>query len=132
MRLSLTLADLGGEGEGILHALPDMARNFDTVSTRPRHERNLMAPYFTANRCDGVAEGQECFWIPGGGSGGELSRFCEVVRQQCDDGKQGEQRRRGSKNCFIGPLPLGFDTEMGAGFFERVGDILPINITPPK
>src|SRR6516162_2250544 len=116
--LSLTLADLGGEGEGILHALPDMARNFDNVSARPRHERNLMAPYFTANRCDGVAEGQECFWIPGGGSGGELSRFCEVVRQQCDDGKQGEQRRRGSKDCFIGPLPLGFDTEMGAGFFE--------------
>jgi hypothetical protein len=48
--LSLTLADLGGEGEGILHALPDMAWNFDTVSARPRHERNLMAPYFTANR----------------------------------------------------------------------------------
>ena len=85
--LSLTLADLGGEGEGILHALPDMARNFDTVSTRPRHERNLMAPYFTANRCDGVAEGQECFLIPGGGSRRELSRFCEVVRPQCDDGK---------------------------------------------
>src|SRR6516162_2128612 len=85
--ISLTLADLGGEGEGILHALPDMARNFDTVSTRPRHERNLMAPYFTANRCDGVAEGQECFLIPGGGSRRELSRFCEVVRPQCDDGK---------------------------------------------
>ena len=33
--LSSTLADLGSVGEGILHALPDMARNFDTVSARP-------------------------------------------------------------------------------------------------
>ena len=30
-----TLADLGSVGEGIFHALPDMARNFDTVSARP-------------------------------------------------------------------------------------------------
>src|ERR1700733_13735055 len=66
--LSLTLADLGGEGECVLHAVPDMAGNFDTVSAWPRHERNLMAPYFAANRCDGVTEGQACFWIPGGGS----------------------------------------------------------------
>ena len=33
--LSSTLADLGSVGEGIFHALPDMARNFDTVSARP-------------------------------------------------------------------------------------------------
>src|ERR1700733_1047262 len=72
-RLSLTLADLGGEGECVLHAVPDMAGNFDTVSAWPRHERNLMAPYFAANRCDGVTEGQACFWIPGGGSRRELS-----------------------------------------------------------
>src|ERR1700733_10053502 len=71
--LSLTLADLGGEGECVLHAVPDMAGNFDTVSAWPRHERNLMAPYFAANRCDGVTEGQACFWIPGGGSRGEVS-----------------------------------------------------------
>ena len=34
-QLSSTLADLGSVGEGIFHALPDMARNFDTVSARP-------------------------------------------------------------------------------------------------
>ena len=34
-KLSSTLADLGSVGEGIFHALPDMARNFDTVSARP-------------------------------------------------------------------------------------------------
>ena len=33
--LNSTLADLGSVGEGIFHALPDMARNFDTVSARP-------------------------------------------------------------------------------------------------
>jgi hypothetical protein len=33
--LSLTLADLGGVGEGIFHALPDMTWNFDGISARP-------------------------------------------------------------------------------------------------
>jgi hypothetical protein len=33
--LSLSLADLGGVCEGVLHALPDVLRNFDTVSARP-------------------------------------------------------------------------------------------------
>jgi hypothetical protein len=33
--LSLTLADLRSVGEGIFHAQPDMAWNFDTVSARP-------------------------------------------------------------------------------------------------
>jgi hypothetical protein len=39
--LSLTLADSGGVSECIFHALPDMARNFYTVSARPGHEINL-------------------------------------------------------------------------------------------
>jgi putative ABC transport system substrate-binding protein len=33
--LSLTLADLSGVSEGIFHSVPDMARNFDTISARP-------------------------------------------------------------------------------------------------
>src|SRR6266705_7044562 len=68
VKLSLTLADLGGVGEGIFHALPDMARNFDTISARPGRERNLMRPYFAAHCRNGVAEGEDCFWIPSGGS----------------------------------------------------------------
>src|SRR5215470_13094829 len=40
--LSLALADLGSICEGIFHTVPDMSRNFDTISVRPRHERNLM------------------------------------------------------------------------------------------
>jgi len=57
-RLSLTLADLGGVGESIFDAAPDMARNFYTISVRPRHAGNLMTPYFAANCRDGVAEGE--------------------------------------------------------------------------
>lgn len=71
--LSSTLADLGGVGERILHAVPKMAWNFDTISARPGHKRNLMAPDFATRRRDGIAEGQECFWIPGSGSRLELS-----------------------------------------------------------
>src|ERR1700674_3376295 len=72
-RLSLTLADLGGVSEGVLHAVPNTARNFDTIPARPGHERNLMAPYFATNHRDGIAEGQACFWIPCGGPRLELS-----------------------------------------------------------
>src|SRR5258706_10176510 len=88
--LSSTLADLGGVGEGILHAVPDTARNYDTIPARPGHERNLMAPYFATYRGDCIAEGQECFWIPGGRSGLELSRLGEIVRPEGDDGEQTE------------------------------------------
>src|ERR1700687_5225320 len=77
--LSLTLADLGGVGESIFHAVPDMARNFDTISVRPGHERNLVVPDFASHGGDGVAEGEDCFWIPCGGSRFELPRFGEVV-----------------------------------------------------
>ena len=71
--LSLTLAALGGVGERVFHAMPDMLGNFDTVSAGPRHERNLMCPYFAPYRRDGIAEGQDRFWIPSGGSWLELS-----------------------------------------------------------
>jgi len=53
--LSLSLADLSGVRERVLHALLNVFGNFDTVSARPRHERNLMRPNFSAHRRDGVA-----------------------------------------------------------------------------
>jgi len=83
--LSLTLADSGGVSESIFHALPNMVRNFYTVSAWPGHERNLMVPDFTADRCDRVAEGQDRFRIPCGSSGLELSRFIEIVCPECYD-----------------------------------------------
>jgi hypothetical protein len=75
LALSLTLADLGGVCEGVLHTAPDMGGNFDRVSARPGHERNLLAPDFATDGGDGVAEGEDGFWIPGGRSRLELSRF---------------------------------------------------------
>ena len=72
-QISLTLTDLCGVGERIFHALPDMARDFYTVPARPGHERNLMRPYFAAHGGDSVAEGENSFWIPSGGSRLELS-----------------------------------------------------------
>src|SRR5215831_10230181 len=72
-RLSLTLANLGGVSESVLHSMPDMARNFYTIPVWPGHERNLMDPYFAAHGGDGIAEGQDGFWIPSSSSGLELS-----------------------------------------------------------
>src|SRR5215471_13723022 len=79
--LSLTLADLGGVRERVLHAMPDMLRNFDMVSARPRHERNLMYPYFPAHHRNGVAEGREGLWIPCGGSDLQFLGLGEIVRE---------------------------------------------------
>ena len=89
--LSLSLADLGGVCERVLHTMPDMLRNFDTVSARPGHERNLMRPYFAAYRGDGVAEGRDGFWIPCGGPDLQLLGLCEFMREQRDDGEQAEK-----------------------------------------
>jgi hypothetical protein len=71
--LSLSLAYSGGMSECIFHSVPDMVWNFYTVSARPGHERNLMVPDLTAHSRDGVAEGQDRFWIPCGRSRLELS-----------------------------------------------------------
>ena len=71
--LSLTLAYSCGVSECIFHSVPDMARNFYTVSARPGHERNLIVPDFAAHGRDRVAEGQDRFWIPCSGSRLELS-----------------------------------------------------------
>ena len=46
---------------------------------------------------------------------------CEVVRPEGDEREQAEQRRGGAHNRKVGPLALGFDAEMGAGFLE--GDL---------
>ena len=73
VRLQLVFGQLGGVSECIFHALPDMARNFYTVSARPGHERNLVMPDFATDSRDRVAERQDRFWIPRGGSRLELS-----------------------------------------------------------
>jgi len=73
VKLSLSLANSGGMSECIFHSVPDMVRNFYTVSARPGHERNLMVPDLAAHSRDGVAEGQDRFWIPCGRSRLEFS-----------------------------------------------------------
>jgi hypothetical protein len=109
-----------------------MAWNFYTVSARPRHERNLMSPYFAANCGDCIAESKRSFWIPGSSPSFQHTRLREVVCPQSNYREQAKQRRGGAQDCLVRPLALSFDAEMGADFLERVGDILPINITAPK
>ena len=71
----LDFGRLGGVGERVFHATPDMARGFYGISVGPGHAGNLVSPYFAAHGRDGVTEGQHRFWIPGSSSGLELSRF---------------------------------------------------------
>ena len=119
--LSLTLADKGGVGERVFHVIPNVAKNFYGFSARPGHGRNLMTPYFAAYGRDGIAEGEDRFWIPCSGSRFEFSRFGEVVRPESNDGEQTEQGRRGAEDRLVGPLTLGLYAEMSADFLE--GDL---------
>src|SRR6266436_1110726 len=55
--LGLTLTDLGGVGEGIFHAAPDMAGSFDGISARPqphsvRGWRRGCSPHRTSKATD--------------------------------------------------------------------------------
>jgi len=54
---------------------------------------------------------------------GLASRLGKIVRPECDDGEHAEQDRRGAQDCLIGPLALGFDAEMSAGFLEGDFDL---------
>src|ERR1700681_4286157 len=82
-----------------------------------------MCPDFAPYRRDGIAAGENRFWIPCGGPGFELSRFGELVCAKRDDGKQSEQSWRGAQDRLVGPLTLGFDAEMGADFLEGHFDL---------
>ena len=54
------------------------------------------------------------------------------MRPEGDEREYAKQRRGCAQNGEVGPLALSFDAEMSAGVLERVGDILPINITLQK
>ena len=68
-----------------MHTMPDVAGNFDGILVGPGDAGNLMSPYFATRGGDGIAEGEDGFWIPGSGSRLELSRFGEVVGPENDD-----------------------------------------------
>ena len=91
-----------------------------------------MMPDLSTHGGDGIAEGAVRLWVPGGSRGSEWRVGSEVMRPEGDQREQAKQRRCGAQNGEVGPLALSFDAEMGAGVLERVGDILPINITLQK
>ena len=130
--LSLTLADLGGVCESILHASPDMDWNFYTVLAWPGHERNLMRPYFVSDCGDGIAEGETDFEYHAAVLG---LRFFDLARSGVHSVTTENEARTagvGAQDGVVGSLTPGLDAEMGADLLKRVGDILPINIAPPK
>src|ERR1700688_2673562 len=77
-----------------------------------------MCPYFAAYCRDGIAEGENRFWIPCGCPWFELSRFGEVMRAKRDNGEQSQQGWCGAQDRLVGPLTLRFDAEMRADFLE--------------
>src|SRR5712691_8020488 len=77
-----------------------------------------MCPYFAAYSRDGIAEGENRFWIPCGCPWFELVRFGELMRAKGDNGKQSQQGWCGAQDRLVGPLTLGFDAEMRADFLE--------------
>src|SRR5215470_17863492 len=107
-----------GVGESVCHAVPDLAGYFDGFAAAAGSARNLLPPDFAPHGGDGVAEGALRLGIPGGGSGLEERVGVEVVRPQGNEGEEAEERWGGAQDGAIGPLALGFQTEMSARFLE--------------
>jgi hypothetical protein len=103
--LILTLAELSGVDEGVFHSAPDMGGNFDTVSARPGHERNLLARQISRRMAATASlKVRTVFGIPGSGSGLELSCFREVMGPESDDREQAEEDGGGTQDRLVGPL----------------------------
>ena len=56
--------------------------------------------------------------IPGGRSGMKAGEDCGIGCPECHEREQAEQRWRHSGDGEIGPLPPGFDAQMGTAFLE--------------
>src|SRR5215213_5265728 len=70
---------------------------------------------------DGVTEGGHGLRVPGGAADLEELALVEAVGEQGDDREGTEQAGGGTRDGEVGPLPLGFDTEMAPGLLE--GDL---------
>jgi len=57
-------------------------RGISILSRRGRDMKKSDGPYFATYRGDCIAEGQECFWIPGGRSGLSFRDLEEIVAQR--------------------------------------------------
>ena len=80
---------------------------------------NIPDPQGKTHASDGVGEGEAGFAIPccGIGDAGSAQQIAGPQRYEAVEARQGG---RCSRDYLVGPLPLGFHTEMGAGL--RKGD----------
>ncbi len=67
---------------------------------------------------DGIAEGTVRLGVPGSGRGNQRCFGGEVVRPESNQREQAKQRRGGAHDREVGPLPLGFDAQMGTSFLK--------------
>ena len=81
---------------------------------------NIADPEGETDGADRVGEGQAGLAIPSCGVWG-AGCVQQITGPQGDEAVEAEQRRRCSRDCLVGPLPLGFDAEMRAGLCE--GDL---------
>jgi hypothetical protein len=117
--------------ERVGDAVPDLPGDLYTVSALPGHASILMRPDLAADRRDSIAEGWHRLSIPCGGARDEGGGCVDVVSPETNDREETEEGWRGSQNGEVGPLPLGLDAEMGAGFLE--GDLdLPTHDEPSE
>ena len=107
-----------GIGQRVYGVVPQLTGNFDAVPVAPGHERNLVLPDLATYGGDGIAEGAVSLWVPGSGRRSQRDFGGEVVRPESNQREQAKQRRGGAHDREVGPLPLGFDAEMGTSFLK--------------
>ena len=131
LRPYLDFIELRGIGECVCRAVPQLARNFNSVPVGPGHEKSLMVPDLAAHRRNGIAESAVSLWVPCSGRGNQRRVGCEVMRPEGNQREQAEQCRGRAHNRQIGPLTLSFDAEMDMDLLN--GNLqLPAGDEPPE
>src|SRR4051794_7414105 len=100
-------------------AVAEGGTEFWYLASTPGGEETLLPPDLAPNRGESVSEGGPLLAVPGGRCNAQASVTAEAVGQQGHDREQAEQAGRGAGDGLVGPLPLGFDAEVVAGFSER-------------
>ena len=93
------------------------------IGSYPRHAKTPVGPNAPSHKSDRIREGWRGFDIPGSLSHRQTAMYLWLICQQGHPREQAHQNRRGSSDCFIRPLALGFYAQVSAHFLKSDFDL---------
>jgi hypothetical protein len=83
------------------------------------HAERRAERHFQAHSAEGIGERCARLSVPRCVNDGQAGAHGKACPQQCDNGEQPQQARRGAGDRVIGPLALGFNAQVIARLAER-------------